>query len=88
MKASSHSDSEHSYNDKKFTLSIGAIYFALLAMLLMFSPEYARTDLNFAVLEKQQSDQVARLAAVGRGEHTWVKYSVYEASLWTKMESL
>ena len=84
MKTINHSDSKHSYKEQKFTLNIGAIYFVLLALVLMFSPKFASAELNLAMLEEQKSDHLATLAAVGRGELTWFGFSVYEASLWTK----
>lgn len=76
--------SMHCYKEQKFTLSIATIYAALLALVLMFSPKFASAELNLAMLEEQESDHLATLAAVGRGELTWFGFSIYEASLWTK----
>ena len=84
MKTINRSNTENSYREHQFTLNIGAIYFSLLALLLLISPNFAKAELNLAMLEDRETDHLATLAAVGRGELTWFGFSVYEASLWTR----
>lgn len=66
------------------TLSIGIIYFALSVLVVLVPFKDADAGFSQKQMDDVHNDFLTTLTAVGRGELTWLGFSIYHASLWTR----
>ena len=71
-------------NAPNFVMNIGALYFALVVLLIVAPGKFANAAFPQNELSSTEKGYLTNFTAVGRGELTWLGFSVYHASLWTK----